>query len=116
MTPRKNGLEKSANAGGFLKQGSLLAGGAGYAQETGDFTKLVYHQGILSAASADEGIEDDDNDDVIVDDDEEEEDERKFLYFFMPCGRLKSTLASPSSYNGTTQYREHPRPYLWLRY
>lgn len=50
MTPRKNGLEKSANAGGFLKEGSLLAGGAGYAPET--VTKLVYHHGILSVARA----------------------------------------------------------------
>ena len=37
----------------------------------------------------------------------EEEDERKFLYFFMPGGRLKSTLVSLPSHNGTTQHSEH---------
>lgn len=47
---------------------------------------------------------------------EEDADERKFLYFFMPGGRLKSTLASPPSHNGTTQHYEHSRPFLWLRY
>lgn len=48
MMSRKNGLEKSANAGRFLKEGSFLAEEADYASKTGDFTKLVYHHGILS--------------------------------------------------------------------
>lgn len=48
MMSRKNGLEKSANAGRFLKEDSFLAEEADYATKTGDFTKLVYHHSILS--------------------------------------------------------------------
>lgn len=48
MMSHKNSPEKSANAGRFLKEGSLLAEEADYASKTGDFTKLVYHHSILS--------------------------------------------------------------------
>ena len=54
MTPRKNGLEKSANAGGFLKERvRFLPGEPATHRDQGrptDFTKLVYHHGILSVA------------------------------------------------------------------
>lgn len=147
MTPRKNDLEKSANASGFLKEGSLLAGEVGYALGDGrlrtrgrsTLRNWCIITAFFSQTANDESNVDEDNNDNDVDianededeevedddDDVEEEkekkkkkveDERKFLYFFMPGGRLKSTLASPPSHNGTTQHHERSRPFLWLRY
>lgn len=61
MTPRKNRLEKSANAGRFLKEGTFLWPGEAEKEgarepmcTAGDFTKLVYHHGILSCRGSDD--------------------------------------------------------------
>lgn len=89
--PRKSRHEKSANAGRFLKEGTLLWPGKRPAGARGLYeTGISSRHSFRAAATMREPG-------GTPADDAQHDDERKFLRFFMPAGRLKSTLASPVS-------------------